>query len=218
MVKACIFDMDGVLINSVEIGLRVRTQLLHDEYGVDLSKVPDPEGEAHRAASTKDPLGNVEKYYGVSIDPEKFAAKSRAYIYEELRHVPIDPKLKLFLDELKRYNVTCANVSSGQRKGVELKLNILCIKHYFSVIVTGNDVEAHKPHPAPYLFVLKKLRLPAEDCVIFEDSLTGVRAGRAAGCRVIGVTKYNPIKMPLPGTITSITSWGEIDYNKLKRL
>lgn len=218
MAKACIFDMDGVLIDSVEIGLLVRTQVLRDDYGVDLSKVPDPEGEAHRAASTKDLLENVKRHYGVSISPEEFAKKSRAHIYERLRHRPVDPALVVFLDEVKRHNMSCAIVSSGKREGVELKLDILGIKQYFSVIVTGDDVNAHKPNPAPYLYALKKLSLPAKDCVIFEDSLTGVRAGCAAGCKVIGFTKYNSNKTPLAGTVTSIDGWDEVNYEKLKRL
>lgn len=107
-------------------------------------------------------------------------------------------------------------MSSGLREGLDIKLDILGIKRYFSIIVTGSDVEEHKPHPEPYLYALKKLGLPPKDCVIFEDSLTGIQAARAAGCKVIGLTQYNPPKEPLLGVSAVVERWNEINYSKLE--
>jgi beta-phosphoglucomutase-like phosphatase (HAD superfamily) len=65
---------------------------------------------------------------------------------------------------------------------------------------------------------MKKLDVSPEDCVIFEDSLTGIQAGLAAGCQLIGFTQYNPPKEPLANVIATINNWGEISYGKLKQL
>lgn len=219
MVKAVIFDMDGVLIDSVELGIRSRKKLLA-QYNVDLDKVPDPQGEAHRAASLKSLLLSVKNHYGIHIDHDEFARISRENMRHDLQEhgVSADPSLTAFLEELKQHNIICAIVSSGLREGLDIKLNVLGIRQYFSVIVTGSDVKQHKPHPEPYLYALKKLGLPAKDCIIFEDSLTGVQAGQAAGCKVIGFTQYNPPKEPLSGVVATIKNWNEINYDKLKHL
>lgn len=218
MIKAVIFDMDGVLIDSVELGFRSRKKLL-TRYGVDLDTIPDQQGEGHRAASLKSLLESIRNHSGVHIDHDEFARISRTHLRRDLEEsgISVDPELIEFLKDLRRHNITCAIVSSSLRKGLDIKLEVLDIKQYFSMIVTGNDVNEHKPHPAPYLYALKKLKLPAKDCVIFEDSLTGIKAAQAAGCRVIGFTKYNPPKKQLDGVIATIKKWAEISYDELEQ-
>lgn len=219
MIKAVIFDMDGVLIDSVQTGLRVRKKLLA-RYDVDLDVVPDPQGEGHRAASLKTLLTSVQNHYGLHIDPDEFAKLSTEGMYRELQEsgTSADPGLTALLEELHKHGVLCAVASSSLRKSVENKLKILGIKRYFSTIVTGSDVELHKPHPDTYLLAMTKLGVQPDDCIIFEDSATGVEAGRAAGCRVIGFTQYNPPEEPLPGVTMTVDNWSDISYNKLLRL
>jgi beta-phosphoglucomutase len=219
MIKAVIFDMDGVLIDSVELGLRARKKIL-SWYNIDLDTIPDPQGEAHRAASLSTLLTNVEKHTGFYINHDEFAKMSRENMRQDLQEygVSADPGLVSFLEELKEHAITCAIVSSGLREGLDIKLDVLGIGQYFSVIVTSSDVTEHKPRPEPYLYALKKLQLPAQKCMVFEDSLTGVQAGQAAGCKVIGFTQYNPPKQPLPGVVAVIKNWNEASYNKLEHI
>jgi HAD superfamily hydrolase (TIGR01509 family) len=219
MIKAVVFDMDGVLIDTVDIGLRVRKSLLV-RHGVDLDAIPDPQGEGHRAASLKNLLANVEDHSGIHIDHEEFADHARKHMREQLQAqgISADPGLLAFLEDLKNHKVACAVASSSLRESIDIKLGILGIRQYFSIIVTGSDVKEHKPHPATYLRVARELRLPPEDCVVFEDSLTGIEAGRAAGCKVIGFTQYNPPEKPLQGTVGMVKKWSDISYDKLARL
>lgn len=218
MIKAVIFDMDGVLIDSVELGFRVRKKLLA-QYNVDLDTVPDPQHEGHRAASLKSLLTSIKDHSGVRIDHDEFAKISRLHMRRDLEEsgISVDSELIEFLKDLQQHTITCAIVSSGQRKGVDIKLEVLGIRQYFSVIVTGNDVNEHKPHPAPYLYALKKLKLPASETIIFEDSLTGIQAAQSANCKVIGFTKYNPPKKQLDGVVLTIKKWSEVSYSKLKQ-
>lgn len=219
MIKAVIFDMDGVLIDSVALGLQARKKLLA-QYGVDLDAIPDPHGEAHRATSLKSLLASIKNHTGIHIDHDEFARTSRERMRKDLEEANIsaDPELIEFLQDLRRHNIVCAIVSSGLRKGIDIKLEILGIRQYFSVTVTGDDVEEHKPNPAPYLYALKKLNLTTRDCVIFEDSQTGVQAARASGCKVIGFTKYNPPNKQLTDVEATIKSWAEINYDGLENL
>ncbi len=219
MIKAVIFDMDGVLIDSVQAGLRVRKKLLA-RYGVDLDAVPDPQGEGHRAASMKTLLASVKSHHGLHINPDEFAELSVEHMYKELQEfgASADPGLIAFLKELRRHGVACAIASSSLQEGINNKLKILGIEQYFSVIVTGSDVQKHKPHPETYLLATARLNLPPDDCIVFEDTIAGVEAGLAAGCRVIGFTQYNPPKEPLPGVVMTVENWSDISYNKLLHL
>lgn len=213
------FDMDGVLIDTVTFGRNIRQRILKEHYNVDLDTVPDPQGEDHRVASMKTLLANVEDHLGTHINIDEFAELQAQYMRVELpKLISVDLSLVAFLKELRQHNITCAVVTTAQRSGTDIKLDVLGIRQYFSVIVTGNDIENHKPHPDAYLYALKKLDLSPNDCIVFEDSLPGVQAGLAAGCRVINFTQYNPPKEPIPGVITVIRQWGDLTYEKLLSL
>ena len=219
MIKAVIFDMDGVLIDSVEIGFQARKKLLA-QYGVDLETIPDPQGENHRAASLKMLLASVKAHSGIDIDYDEFARISRERMRSDLQEhgVSADPHLITFLNELKERGIKCAIVSSGLREGVDIKLDVLGIGQYFTTIVTGSDVSKHKPNPHPYLFALKKLALSPEDCVVFEDSATGVQAALAAGCKVVGFMQYAPPAKPLLGVVAMVKNWQDVNYDKLEAI
>ena len=214
MIEAVLFDMDGVLIDSVETAFQARKALL-SQYGVDMDAVPDPQGENHRAASVKTLLASVKNHAGIEIDHDIFAQTTREQTRKSLEKFTVDPQLIKFLDELQDHDITRAVVSSGLREGVDMKLGILGIKKYFSVIVTGSEVMTHKPDPEPYLYALRKLALKPASCVVFEDSLTGVQAAQAARCPVIGFTQYNPPKEPLPGVVATVENWRDINYDTL---
>lgn len=216
MIKAVIFDMDGVLIDTVTFGRHLRGKILADHYNISLNDVPDPQGEDHRIASMKTLLASVESCLGIHIDLTAFAELQAKYMRDELpKLISPDPSLVTFLDELKRHDVTCAIVTTAQRSGADIKLDVLGIRQYFSVVVTGDEIENHKPHPDAYLYALDKLHLPADECVIIEDSLPGIQAGLAAGCRVIGFTQYNPPKEPLYGVSRTIKRWSDMHFATL---
>jgi HAD superfamily hydrolase (TIGR01509 family) len=219
MIKAVIFDMDGVLIDTATAGRQVRKNILAG-YGVDLDTVVDPQGEAHRASSLKTLLAAVAEQHGTHIDFDEFAEQGIAQLDQDLqaRGVTADPALVTFLEALQQHSIACAIVSSGLRQGVNSKLRILGIEQYFKFIVTGSDVAEHKPHPEGYLHAMAKLGVPPQECVVFEDSLTGGLAALAAKCQVVGFVQYNLTQEALPGTLATVKSWSDIDYEKLMRL
>jgi len=219
MVEAVIFDVDGVLINSVPSAHRVKTWLLK-EYGVDLEKIPDPHGEQHKGSSSKVLLDAVQEHAGLTIDHKEFSAKASMAIHQDLidSNICADPGLCRLLKELKGSGIKLAIASSGVRTSVENKLKILGIKDYFQVVITANDVTAHKPDPESYLAAMDNLAANPGKTIVFEDSLAGITAGRSAGAIVIGFIQYNEDKSPLQGAALTIDSWNDIDSQKLQQL
>jgi len=219
VLKAVIFDLDGVLADTVSLGLNIRKKILAEHYGIDLNSVPDPQDQDHKAASTRTLLASIENHLGIHIDHDEFAQHVAEQLHGNASEsLSVDPALVKFLDELKQHGIIRAVVTTGLRANANTKLDALGINQYFSIIITGGEIEHHKPHPEAYLHALEKLHLLADECVIFEDSLTGVQAGLATGCKVINFTQYNPPKEPLPGVIATVERWSDMSYNKLVSL
>ena len=78
--------------------------------------------------------------------------------------------------------------TNGEPANVDLVLDGVNIRKHFKAVVTGHEVRLPKPHPDIYLKAAEMLGMTPENCVVFEDSLTGIEAARAAGMRVAGLT------------------------------
>ena len=109
----------------------------------------------------------------------------REIIAEKL--VPADG-VKTLLCDLKREDFLLAVGSSAPRANLELVLECTGLQDYFDAYVTGEDVTNGKPAPDTFLKAAEKLSLGADRCVVVEDAVQGVEAGKAAGMPVVAVT------------------------------
>ena len=109
----------------------------------------------------------------------------REIIAEKL--VPADGA-KMLLRDLKNEKFLLAVGSSAPRANLELVLERTGLQNYFDAYVTGEDVKKGKPAPDTFLKAAEKLLLGAESCIVVEDAIQGVEAGKAAGMPVIAVT------------------------------
>jgi HAD superfamily hydrolase (TIGR01509 family) len=214
---ALIFDVDGVLIDSVAAAYRVRARLLAS-YGVDIAQIPDPHHEGHKGSSLKHLLMAVNQHAGVEIDEASFAEAAVKGMRNEFEGTRVDTRLLALLRELKQHGIPCGIASSGRPEGVRIKLEVLGIGDYFDQIVTAGDVTRHKPDPEIYLLTAERLGLDIKRCIIIEDSAAGVAAGKAAGGTVIGFTQYNQDKTPLAGVRFTVDGWDGLSYLRLREL
>jgi HAD superfamily hydrolase (TIGR01509 family) len=98
------------------------------------------------------------------------------------------------VDWLQRFKVwgwKQAVASSAPPENVEDLVDVLCIRDYFDALVTPGDLPG-KPDPAVFLKASRQLEIPADDCIVIEDSIPGIEAAIAAGMRCIAVTTTNP--------------------------
>lgn len=211
--------MDGVLIDSIASAHKARKVLLA-KYGVDIDTLPDPQNENHRGSSVATLLADVKLHHDLSIDVASFASEAIDFINQDLitREITVDPDLVRFLQDLQRHDVKRAITSSGLTRSSDNKLRILGIRDYFDLIVSGDDVQEHKPSPKPYEYTADRLAIETSECIIIEDSLTGIQSGRDAGGHVIGFTKYNPDYAAFPASIPIINDWNEISYSSMIEL
>jgi sugar-phosphatase len=173
---ALLFDMDGVLINSTPAVSRVwRRWAL--EHGFDPDEVV---ARAHGRPS----LTTVREYLP-NADPE---AENRVVERREIEDlegvVPLPGALDL-LASLPRDRWTI--VTSCTRSLAEVRIRAARLP-LPAKLITSNDITHGKPHPDPYLKGASVLGLPPEECVVVEDVPAGIRAGKAAGAKVIAFT------------------------------
>jgi len=183
--RGVVFDMDGVLIDS---GAHHRDawRLLLAELGVS----PPPEFwrlSIGRPAEEAMPL-LLGRPVG-SAEAVALAGRKRAH-YARLaaRGILPIPGAPAFVAALARQGVPRAVASSATRHDVDELLTEVGVRRHFEVVVTADDVRRGKPDPEVYVRAAEGLGLPPGGCVVFEDSVVGVRAARTAGMRVIGVT------------------------------
>jgi beta-phosphoglucomutase family hydrolase len=102
------------------------------------------------------------------------------------------PGVVALLKRLKARGVPCAIASSTPRLNVDCAMKLLGIRHYFKAIVAGEDVKRGKPDPEVFLLAARRLKVPPERCVVFEDAPVGIDAALAAGMKVVGLATTNP--------------------------
>ncbi|PON51844.1 HAD hydrolase, subfamily IA [Trema orientale] len=116
-------------------------------------------------------------------------AMFRRLAAEQLKPVDGLDKVKKWVEDrgLKR-----AAVTNAPRPNAELMISRLGLQDFFDVVIIGNECDHAKPHPDPYLKALEVLKASKNHTFIFEDSVSGITAGVAAGMPVVGITTRNP--------------------------
>ncbi|MFH1255755.1 MAG: HAD family phosphatase [Candidatus Diapherotrites archaeon] len=188
MIKAVIFDLDGVLIDSMEQHCKTELQPLH-EMGV-----PATMEELHEFIGV--PAGDffkaMLKKYGKKGDPEKLLERKYALMEFGAEKIPAFPGAIELVESLKSSGFLIAVGSSSRTFFVEKALAAIGLKEKIPVIASSSEVKQGKPAPDIFLLAAKKLSLEPKECVVIEDAIQGVNAAKAAGMKCIAVTNSFP--------------------------
>lgn len=216
MLKAIIFDMDGVLIDSTEYIWKSFNLLLKDQ-GVQFS---DADIKKYLGISLRDQLNIWEKEYGIKrYNLEEFSRKS-GEIELELMKKELHPNKSLnkFLKEAKEKGIKLAVATSSLRWRAERILGLLQIKEIFNAIVTAEDVENHKPNPDIFLEAAKQINSLPENCIVIEDAANGIEAARRGFMKVVAMKTEFHSEEELKQADIIINNFSEINIEKLSKL
>ncbi|MFW6006550.1 MAG: HAD family hydrolase [Halanaerobiales bacterium] len=183
-IENIIFDMDGVLVDSEPVIEAAAIKGLKD-YGVEA----EPEDFIPFIGKGEDRyIGGVAEKYGV---PYKKEMKDRVYeIYLDIvgDKINIFPGTKEILNKLKK-NYQLALASSADLIKIKANLKEANISpDIFQVIFSGDDVENKKPAPDIYLKTAEKMGVSSKNCLVIEDSLSGIKAAKSADMKCAGLT------------------------------
>lgn len=183
MIKAIIWDMDGVLVDSEDMHPIIESETAK-YFGMDFS--PDKVRELYLGVQLENEFNDMIKRSGRDdVTYSQMRTKRDELLKEHLRKgINSVPYAKEVIDHLSS-SFKMGLVSSGERFWGEDALEKLELLKYFDVVIFGEDVDNHKPHPEPFLKATESLQIDPSEIVVVEDSELGFKGAKAAGMKVI---------------------------------
>lgn len=184
MIKAVIFDMDGVMIDSEPLWEKTERILLRRR-DIDYS----PEYRDQIVGLNQNDSGRLlitTFELNESVDDIiSERVEILTAIYEE--ELEVVPGLRPLLNDLKKNNYLLAVASSSPLRVINFVLDMFSLHDCFSEVVSGECTENGKPHPDIYLLTAERLGVKPRECIAIEDSINGVKSAKAAGMFCIAV-------------------------------
>jgi beta-phosphoglucomutase len=213
-IKACIFDLDGVVVDTARYHYIAWKKIAKD-LGFSFSQ---QENERLKGVSRMDSLDILLQLGNITMDDAKkedlAAIKNNLYVSYILQMTPdeILPGVISFLDELRANGILIALGSAS--KNAKFILDRINLADKFDAVIDGNRVSKAKPDPEVFLKGAAELRIEPQNCVVFEDAQAGIDAARNAGMNIIGIGQPDNLKQAdyvIPGfekmNINHLRSW-----------
>ena len=214
--KAVIFDMDGVIIDSEPIHFEVDMQTMR-EFGVNISK---DELNKYVGTTNEYMLNDLINKYKIQKSIKEILEYKMELTIRRIKETKINaisgiPEL---LISLKHNNIKTAIGSSSPKELIITVIEKFQLGKYFDCIVSGDEVKEGKPKPDIYLEVSKRIGVNPEECIVIEDSRNGVLAAKNAGMKCFGFRNVNSGNQYLSKADIIVDSIRNIDIEIIKVL
>ena len=209
--KAALFDLDGVVFDtepqySVFWGSQCR--LYHPEH-------PGLEHEIKGMTLTE----IYDQWFSGPLEKEQPVITARLDDYEGQMHYDYIEGFEQLIADLRQHGVRTAVVTSSNVPKMESVYRFQPgFKDLFDAILTSEDFAASKPDPDCYLRAAQRLDAQSSECIVFEDSFNGLKAGRAAQMKVVGLSTTNPEEAIRPLSDIQIADYRAITYETLSKM
>ncbi len=194
MIKAILFDLDGVLVDAREWHYEALNRAL-EIFGFAISR---KEHEAfYNGLPTYTKLEKLTQDKGFPQALHKLIYDLKQQNTRRALFVNTRPSFdkQLMLKCLKKAGIKLGVCSNSIRETVEVMLQNALLKDYFDLLLSNQDVKHNKPHPEIYLTAMKKLHVLPKETIIVEDAPHGVAAAKASGAKVIVVDNANDVNL-----------------------
>jgi beta-phosphoglucomutase len=206
---ALVLDMDGVIVDSNPLHIAAWVEY-NRRFGIDAGEALMERMYGRR----NDEI--VRDFFGPQLNAEEVATHGAAKeaLYREMLKPKLSetfvPGVREFLERHSGQHVGLA--TNAEPANVDFILDGGGLRAYFRVIVDGHQVQHPKPHPEIYLRTAQLLSVAPRNCIVFEDSFSGVAAARAAGARVVGIRTTH---RELPGADLAIDNFRNSQLGRL---
>lgn len=214
MIKACIFDLDGVLVDTAHYHF-LAWKRLAKEFDYELTEEIN---EELKGVSRMKSLEIVLQHANVSLENQKkelLADRKNGWFTEYVHNMNPDelfPGVRELFGRLRNDNIKIGLASSS--KNAKTIIEILGIQHEFETVVDGTMIVHSKPDPEIFLLAAKRLGIAPVDCLVFEDAEAGIEAALAAGMKCVGVGNFTKLNRA-NRVVDSIQNFNYHDLQKL---
>lgn len=217
MLKAVLFDMDGVIVDTEPLH-RKAYFLMFNDMNINVS---ESLYTSFTGQSTLNICKKLVDLFNISEAPQTLVACKRKhfkYLFEN------DDSLQLLdgvLDLIKDYynnNVTLVLASSASMPNINRIFDRFNLNPYFVAKLSGADLKESKPHPEIFIKAAEAANQPRENCIVIEDSSNGIKAANDAGIFVIGYDSKHSTDQDYANANMVVSSFSEIHYQDIKNV
>lgn len=207
--KAVIFDMDGTLVDNISFHKNAWISFLQKH------NIPiDPDNFDAQNHGTADEM--MIRFFGenLSLAQIKLLGDEKELTYRDLykTHIKEINGLTPFLKVLNKNRYKVGLATMGNKTNIDFVLDGLHIKNYFQVLTGGDEVSKGKPDPEIFLKTLEKLQVEKKNCLVIEDSISGIASALSTGIRVVGVaTSHSKEELLDNGCYVAINDFDELE-------
>lgn len=216
MLKAVIFDMDGVLVNTEPIYYKVVKEIINENN----HDITYKEYEKYIGMTNEYTWELIKSEYNISQSIEELIDTMmilKDVIIKRDGYELIDGVLDL-LEDLKDHNIKIGLASSSPICDILDIVQSTGIDKYFDKLVTGESVDRSKPFPDVFLKAAKELKVSNEECIVIEDSKNGVLAANSANMKCIGFVNNDSGNQDLSMSDLIVKSMKDISYESIEAL
>lgn len=185
MIKAVIFDLDGLMVDSEPVHYKAYAQVFQQEG----KELPEQEyAKNYVGISDGDTARDMVSRYHLKISPQELLERKDA-VFTQLLPGNVVPQKGLYelMEQLRAHGYKTAVASGALLSAIEQIIKALKLENSFDILCSAEAVAHGKPAPDLFLFAAKKLNVPPAECLVLEDAPPGVQAARAAGMKCFAI-------------------------------
>ena len=193
VLRGAVFDFDGVIVDSHPAHMRAWKRFL-DSVGKIVS-----EEQLHFVLDGRKREDILRHFMG-ELDADQiveYGLRKERCFRDEVTHVRAAEGLLGFLEDLQSEQLSLAIASSGSKSRIHFLLDRFGLRKYFREVVTGDEVEQGKPHPAVFLKAAHQLGMNSSELMAFEAAVSGVKAAKSAGMKCVGIAPLDRVSILL---------------------
>ena len=208
-----LLDFDGVVVDSEPL-YEAAMNIQFKKYSI---KIEAKDWLFFKGKDAKAVFSYIRDKYNDQVDIDLMRKEYSVDLFNEFK------TNMCFIPGFVKFYYSCLDefsdliVTSTSREVMDWTFENVPVDNIFSGMITSNEVENTKPHPEPYLKGAEKIGIPIEKCIVIEDSVNGIRAGKASGAKVIGITTTFPGEVIHEADMI-VDSYAELSPEVLKKL
>lgn len=210
-IRALIFDMDGVIVDSEPLHL-IAYQQFFNEFNIQYTAEHNQEFLGCKDVAMAKTL--IERH-ALPHTPESMVRAKESILLRLLKEEAVArPGLKDILDRAKALAIPMAIASSATIPTINLVVDRLNIRHYFQMLTSGDEVKNGKPAPDVFLLAAERLNIQPGNCLVIEDTLNGIRAAKAAGMMCIAIPCNETLHQDHSEADVRMTSLTDVQFER----
>ncbi|NQZ78426.1 MAG: HAD family phosphatase [Ekhidna sp.] len=217
MLRAVIFDMDGVIVESEPLHHKAYYAMF-DEIGITVSS---DFYSIMTGKSTINLCRELKEHYDIPQTAEELVSMKRRHydiIFENDKSFDLIEGVRSLIEDYWKNDLTLVLASSSSMRSIDRIFTKFDLNQYFKAKISGAELEASKPHPEIFLKATEATGFKKEECFVIEDATNGIEAAKGAGLYCVAFDSVHTKKQDYSKADRIISNFNEISFDRITKL